>query len=212
MARRSRSDRDTGTGEPYSDADAERLVQAIEAAYAAWDQAGEPSLLDVRAQVEWAGHVMPGNDGKRRTRVPIPPEQMKKVRKAVEKARKALGRKRTAKPSESRKAKGWHAQIRELVESKQGSEAADRAGLNPSRGTLVKWLSHDGGRDDFAPSKANREAISKAYEELRSWRVTEASTAAQSASKQAAEAMTEAMENEHGVNIRFRDIDEFRFE
>ena len=47
--------RDTGAGEPYSDAEAERVAMAIEAAYADWDSSQEPSRIDVRARVEWAG-------------------------------------------------------------------------------------------------------------------------------------------------------------
>ncbi|MFG3072162.1 hypothetical protein [[Kitasatospora] papulosa] len=209
MARRAR---DTGTGEKYSDAEAERVAMAIEAAYADWGREEEPSKGYVHAQVEWAGHIMRTNNGKRITRLDLPAAGMKKVRKAVEKARKASGRKSTAKPAASRKAKGWHAQLNELLADKRGSKAADRAGLDPTRRTVEKWLSRDGGREDFAPSKANRDAIAKAYDELRNWSVTESRDASEAASKEAAEAMTEAMHDQYGVNVRFRDIEEFRFE
>ena len=201
--------RDTGAGEKYSDAEAERVAMAIEAAYAEWNNdTAEPSRVDVRAKVEWAGHVMPANDGKRRTRIDLPAEGMKKVRKAVEKARKAAGRKRAAKPAASRKAKGWHAQLRELTEAKKGSEAADRAGLSPTARTLKNWLSDA----DYPIRRGDREKISRAYDELRNWRVTEAASAEAAAAQEAADAMTDAMRDQYGVNIRFRDIDHFRFE
>ncbi|MFE0779103.1 hypothetical protein, partial [Streptomyces sp. NPDC058861] len=128
--------RDTGQGTEYQAAEAEAVAQALADAYAEWANDNEPSVMDVRAQVEWAGHVMPANNGKRRTRIDLPASGMKKVRKAVEKVARTLGKKSKAKPSSSRKAKGWHAQLHELVKSKNGSAAADKAGLNPSSRTL----------------------------------------------------------------------------
>lgn len=198
--------RDTGAGEPYSDAQAEAVAQAIEAAYADWDRAEEPSRVDVRAQVEWAGHVMPANNGKRRTRIDLPPSSMKKVRKAIEKVRKATGKQATARPSARYKAKSPRARWNEMRKSPRGRAAIERAGLAPSPSTQRRWAA--GGQ----PSKAYTEKINAAYEALRNWNVTEARDAAAAASKEAADAMTEAMKDQYGVNIRFRDIDDFHFE
>ena len=203
-----RKKRDTGEGEPYSDREAAALAKELQAAYDAWNREHEPTKLDVRAQVEWAGHVMQANNGKRRTRVDLPPGGMRKVRQAVDKLKAATGKAEKAKPSKSLKATGWHAQLRALVESTRGSEAADRAGLNPTRRTLEKWLSDA----EYNIRRGDRERIEKAYGELRDWRVTEARTAKEAAEKEAADAMTEAMRDKYGQNIRFRDIDEFRFE
>lgn len=202
-----RKTRDTGTGVPYSDAEADRVADAIEAAYADWGRAAEPTKLDVRAVVEWAGHVMPANGGKRRTRIDLKPASMAKVRKAAEKARATAGRKRAAKPSGTYRAKGWEAQFRQLFRTGKGYAALDRAGVAATKQTLNRWL-----RGEQAPNKANQNAISRAYEEMRGRPVTEARDAATAAAKEAADAMTEAMEDEYGVNIRFRDIDDFRFE
>lgn len=199
--------RDTGAGVPYSAAEAERLAMAVEAAYADWARESEPSRADVKAKVEWAGHVMPSNDGKRRTRVDLPPQGMKKVRKAVEKAQKALGRKRSAKPAASYRAKSWEAQFRQLFKTEKGYRAMDRAGVSATRQTLNRWL-----KGEQTPSKANREAIARAYEEMRTRPVAEARSAAEQAAREVADAMTEAMKDQYGVNIRFRDIDHFKFE
>ncbi|MFF4963239.1 hypothetical protein ACFY2Z_40965 [Streptomyces sp. NPDC001222] len=200
--------RDTGTGEPYSDAEAERVAMAIEAAYADWDRPAEPSKVDVRAKVEWAGVYQPGNQGVRRIRVEgLKPEKMREVRKVIEKARKALGKQRTAKPAATYRAKGWEAQFRQLFKTAKGYEAMSKAGVSATKQTLDRWLS-----GSQTPSKANREAIERAYGEMRERPVSEARSAAESASKAAAEAMTEAMRERYGVNVRFRDIEHFRFE
>ncbi|MFF6873695.1 hypothetical protein [Streptomyces sp. NPDC012450] len=200
--------RDTGQGTEYQAAEAEAVAQALADAYAEWANDDEPSVMDVRAQVEWAGHVMPANNGKRRTRIDLPASGMKKVRKAVEKVARTMGKKSKAKPSSSRKAKGWHAQLRELTEAKNGSAAADRAGLNPSARTLKNWLSDA----DYPIRSGDRDRISRAYEALKNWNVSEASDAASAASKEAADAMTEAMRDRYGVNVRLRDIDDLTFE
>ncbi|MEV8435711.1 hypothetical protein [Streptomyces chartreusis] len=203
MARR----RDTGAGEKYSDAEAERVASAIEAAYADWANAAEPSRVDVKAKVEWAGHVMPGNNGMRRTRIDLPADKMREVRKAAEKARNASGKRRGAKPAASYKAKGWEAQFRQLFKTAKGYDAMGKAGVSATKQTLDRWL-----RGEQSPSKANREAIERAYDSMRNRPLTEARDAAQAAAKEAADALTEAMKAQYGVNIRFRDIEHFRFE
>ncbi|MFE0779129.1 hypothetical protein ACFW3E_39565, partial [Streptomyces sp. NPDC058861] len=103
---------------------------------------------------------------------------------------------------------GWHAQLHELVKSKNGSAAADKAGLNPSSRTLKNWLSDA----EYPIRSGDRDRISRAYEALKNWNVSEASDAASAASKEAADAMTEAMRDRYGVNVRLRDIDNLTFE
>lgn len=199
--------RDTGEGDKYSDAEADRVADAIEAAYADWANTAEPSRVDVKAKVEWAGHVMRANNGMRRTRIDLPADKMREVRKAAEKARNAGRAKKAAKPAASYRAKGWEAQFRQLFRTGKGYEAMSKAGVSATKQTLDRWL-----RGEQAPNKANRDAISRAYDEMRGRPVTEARDAAAAAAREAADAMTEAMRSQYGVNIRFRDIQHFRFE
>jgi hypothetical protein len=201
--------RDTGEGDKYSDAEADRVADAIEAAYADWaNTAAEPTKLNVRAKVEWAGVYQPGNNGVRGVRIEgLKPEKMREVRKLAEKARKASGKVRTAKPASTYRAKGWEAQFRNLFKTRKGYEAMSKAGVSATKQTLDRWL-----RGEQAPNKANREAIERAYADVRGRPVTEARDAAQAAAKEAAEALTEAMRDRYGSNVRFRDIQSFRFE
>ena len=55
-------------------------------------------------------------------------------------------------------ARGWHAQLRALTDTRAGREAADRAGLAPTARTLLGWLA-----ETTTPNKANREKIAQAY-------------------------------------------------
>ncbi|MER5549494.1 hypothetical protein ABT072_45630 [Streptomyces sp. NPDC002589] len=200
--------RDTGEGEPYSDAEADRVADAIEAAYADWANTAEPSKLNVRAKVEWAGVYQAGNQGVRSVRIDgLSADRMRKVREAAEKARTSSGKARAAKPSSSYRAKGWEAQFRQLFKTAKGYEAMGAAGVSATKQTLDRWLS-----GSQSPSKANREAIERAYETMRGRPVTEARDAAQAAAKSAADALTEAMRDRYGANVRFRDIRSFGFE
>jgi hypothetical protein len=201
--------RDTGAGEPYSDAEADRVADAIEAAYADWaNAAAEPSGIEVRAKVEWAGVYQAGNDGVRTTRIEgLRPDKMREVRKAAEKARKASGKRRAAKPATTYRAKGWEAQFRQLFKTNKGYDAMSKAGVSATRQTVNRWLS-----GEQTPSKANREAIERAYGDMRGRPVTEARDASAAAAKEAAEALTEAMRDRYGSNVRFRDIQRFLFE
>lgn len=63
-------------------------------------------------------------------------------------------------------ATGWHAQIAKLTESQRGYDAMAAAGIDVTPRTLLSWLSQGGGREDFAPSAANRSRIQKAYDAL----------------------------------------------
>lgn len=59
-------------------------------------------------------------------------------------------------------ATGWHAQISKLTQHSRGAWAADRAGLDVSHTTVVRWLSY-AGPEDQAPSKENQSKIAEAY-------------------------------------------------
>jgi hypothetical protein len=61
-------------------------------------------------------------------------------------------------------AKGWHAQLSELTKNPQGYKAMEAAGISVTPKTLFKWLSQDGGRDDFSPNRQNVEKIQRAYD------------------------------------------------
>lgn len=206
MAKKSRN---TGEGEKYSDAEAERVAQAIEAAYVD-SLTPTPTKLDVRAKIEWAGHVMDSNDGVRRTKLDLPGGAvMDRVRKAAAAAAKRREKAKAARPAKSRTAKGWHAQIRELVEAgPRGSKAADRAGLDVTPRTLKRWLSDA----EYPVRPGDRAKIEAAYDNLRNANVHEARDAAGRADKAAADALTDALRDKYGVNIRMRDITDFRFE
>lgn len=77
----------------------------------------------------------------------------------------ALGRALIAEWGGGRKksygAVGWHAQIRKLTEAGGGAAAADKAGLDVTRSTLLKWLAQT-----QEPSAANQRKINEAYEVL----------------------------------------------
>ena len=62
--------------------------------------------------------------------------------------------------------KSWNAQIRHIVETRRGYEAAAKVGLSVKKDTLLTWLAW-AGEEDPAPSKANQEKIAKAYALLR---------------------------------------------
>lgn len=54
-------------------------------------------------------------------------------------------------------ATGWHAQLTQLTSTERGREILGRE-MSPQRRTLVGWLS-----ETTTPSRANREAIARAY-------------------------------------------------
>lgn len=76
--------------------------------------------------------------------------------------REALSKVSLGRPRESYTAAGWHAQVRQLTGTERGYQAMSEAGVHATRRTLTAWLS-----EERAPSKANREAISRAYEAMR---------------------------------------------
>jgi len=194
--------RDTGPGEPYSDAEEAAVCDAIERAMGdEYDEEGAPAPTGIRvtAEIEWAGTIDHLHDGVRTTR--LDGLDLRPVIDAVQQLRAAEGRDRG--PLRSYRAKGWQAQLRQLGRVRRGPAAMAAAGLSPSRQTMRRW---SGGTQ--APSKANREKIERAYDELRN----PARGSVRQARHEVAEQFTAAMRARYGVNVRIRDIRNLRFE
>lgn len=202
---------DTGDPTPYDDADEAALEAAIDAAWYDYDggdqlgAGGEPTRVTGRAQIEWSGSVDRANGGVRN--VNFGNLKLGPVRKALKESRAARQAVRDARPSSSRAAKGWHAQLRELTSTKYGSTAADRAGLNPSARTLRNWLS-----EANAPSKANQQRIGEAYAALRNRQVDQATDRAVTARHNLAQTVSHSFRQEFNVEIRLRDIERLDLE
>jgi len=182
--------RGTGDGEPYTPGEEAELETVLDNAFEGYGP-GEPTGADVTAQIEWAGTVdNNGRGGVRTTRLDgLDPDKVREVREAVDKAHRQAERGQLR----SYEAKGWYAQITALTGVKRGEEASARAGLAPSRTTLLRWLS-----GEQAPSKENQARISQAYDELRN--------PARATRSNAAEKLTEAVKDRYGVTVRFREI------
>jgi hypothetical protein len=165
---------------------------------------GTPEGLDVTAVVEWAGVVdHNGRGGERTTHLGSRGESVNlaPVIDAVRAAR-AAERRAASGPLKSYRAKSWHAQLRQLMNTKRGREAARDAGLIPSRETQRRWT-----RGDQAPSKGNRAKIAQAYDAARNPHGTKA----KQLRAEAAGKLTGALNDTYGVNVRFRDIRDMRF-
>ncbi len=194
---------DTGDPTEYDDGDAAAVEAAVDQAWAEYEAAAAagdmPSNVRVSAQVEWSGVLDRARNGHRTTR--LDGLELAQVKKALDRAREASRRAEQARPAVSYQAKGWHAQIRTLTETKRGSAAADKAGLSPSVRTLQKWLS-----GDATPSKANQAKIAEAYGALRTWKVDKATTEATKANREVADKLSGALRDRYGAEIRLRNI------
>lgn len=180
----------TGDSTPYSTASEEALTKLLAAAL----DGSNGGRLEVTADIQWAGTY---NAKAHRTTV-LDGLNLDQVQQAVAAAKEAGAVRDSAEPYKSYKAKGWHAQLHELTRTDRGSEAADRAGLNPSSRTLMRWLSTAG-----EPSKANRDRISAAYSELRNKPVTDAQQAYERANHAVAEALNASARDRYGAEVRF---------
>lgn len=192
--------RDTGPGDPYSDAEEAAICDAIEAAMADDydDQPGPANAeIQVTAEIEWAGTVDHLRDGVRTTR--LDGVDLRPVVEAVQRLKAAEGRDRG--PLRSYRAKGWQAQLRQLGRVQRGPAAMAVAALTPSRETMRRWAS-----GQQKPSRANREKIGRAYDELRN----PGRQPVTRARHEVAEKFTEALRARYGVNVRLRDIRNFR--
>jgi hypothetical protein len=199
------------TGDPteYDTVDEVALEAAVDDAWAEYESTAgpdrTPSTMRVSAQVEWSGVLDRARNGHRTTR--LDGLDLSKVKRELDRAREANSRLREIRPAASYRAKGWAAQLRALTESKRGSAAADRAGLDPSARTLRRWLA-----GDVTPTAANQARIAAAYGALRTWRVDQAAAAAARANHELAEKLTSSLRNRYGAEIRLRNITAMRFE
>jgi len=199
----------SGDSSDYDAHDEGQLEAALDRAWADYDsgraEGAVPTGIRVTARVEWAGVEDRARGGRRTTRMDV--LRLAPVRQALDRARAASRRAGEARPATSYQAKSWHAQLRTLTASARGSAAADRAGLNPSARTLTEWLG-----ETRPPSKANQEKIAEAYRSLGTWKVDTASERAGRARHELAQALSDALGERYGSEIRLRDITEFRLE
>jgi hypothetical protein len=194
--------RDTGDGDDYAPAEEEHVASAIEEALTDLggldeepdDEDEATGTITVRAQIEWAGTVDDnGRDGVRTTRLDgVKLNEIKRAAARLENAKQAgpEGGYRTY------RAKGWRAQLRQALATKRGREAAAAAGLHPD--TIRRWQNRT-----QAPSKASREKIARMYGGLRDPRAE----AVRQASHGMSEALTGALRERFGVNVRLRGIE-----
>ncbi|MDN5915115.1 MAG: hypothetical protein L0I76_08425 [Pseudonocardia sp.] len=209
----------SGEGEPYSEPDEaaiEKAIQEAEDEYATeygeeptgfGEDSPVPETLTVTAEVEWNGSVQNSNGGKRTVRLDLGADRIEKLGPRIKEARAAGQKAAQARPARSYRAKGWQAQLRELTKSARGSTLADNAGLAPLQRTLLSWLS-----GDRPPSKANQAKIGQAYQGLSTWRVDNAQQGVREANHRLTEELTEQTRDRFGSTVRFRDIDEMRFD
>jgi hypothetical protein len=207
----------SGEGEDYSDDEVndlyDELADALEGAAGggggggggaagggAPGAAGGPSeggkgtaRLIVTAKVEWAGeYANNGRDGERTVR--LNPINIKPIRDALASARR-LEELAARGPLRSYNAKGWEAQLNQLG-TRRGGDALKDAGFHPSPRTLKRW---EAGTQK--PSKANRERIREAYDNVRN-----PGRGVMQARRDVADRLTDALRDEYGSNVRFRDI------
>lgn len=196
----------TGNPTPYTIHDEGVIASALDRALMSYDATpaggGDPMTMKVTAQVEWSGVVDRGRGGVRTTT--LDNLRTAGLREAMEKVRRLGDRAEMARPAESYRAKGWHAQLAALTGTPRGSEAADRAGLAPSRRTLLGWLTGS------TPSRANQERIAQAYSELRNDRVSRAQANYDRARHELAEKLTGVLKDRYDTEIRLRDITEIK--
>ena len=196
----------SNTGEPteYDIRDEGIVEAALDRAWQAYGD-GEPSKMRVRAHVEWSGVVDRANGGVRTTK--LDGLNLGRVKEALDQARQANRAVADARPLASYRAKGWHPQLFALLGNPRGSAAADRAGLNVTPRTLRAWLS--GERE---PNKANREKIDQAYGHARNHPVESARERAVRANHDVAQALSDAIRERYGAEVRLRDISKIDLE
>lgn len=196
MARKSK----TGKCDPYSDADLTVLGLFVMDTV---DQTGDaPS--SIRAEVEYHGVTARANNGVRKfTLDQLTPGQRAKVVEATREASKARRMAREAQPKKSYRSTDWRTQFAQLFKTQKGYEAMDRAGVTATKGTLDRWL-----RGTQDPSRANREAIHRAYERMRMENVHTASQRSQEQARNVGKVFDQAVTEAYGENgVRFRNID-----
>lgn len=161
-----------------------------------------PTRMRITADIEWAGdynrraHRTTTLDGLDLSNIGPTVRRVGEARKNVGAAR-VLG---------SYRAVGWHAQLRELVSTKAGQAAAARAGLAPTKRTLVAWLARD-----REPQPRNVEKIHGAYDAMRRRYVLDAQESLERANHALTERLNRAVTKRYGVPVRFFDITAMKF-
>lgn len=194
----------TSTGDPtaYTEDDESGLIDAVDEG---WDEFENPTKMTVSAVVEWSGSTNRAHGGHRTVR--LDGLELGGVQAALGDARAAGQAARDARTSSSYTAQGWHAQVNALAKHSRGSEMADRAGLDVSGRTLRAWLA-----EDRAPSRANRERIADAYAALATAPVDAAHTRRRQANHRASEAISDAVRDRYGADVRFTDVRSVEFD
>lgn len=206
----------TGDPTPYSDADEAEIESAL---LEGWDDFGDddeidedwsdspapPSRMTVSGVIEWSGSRNTAHGGHRTVR--LDNLDLSAVAPVLDRARDTENRALRTTEATSYTAQGWQAQLRALTATPRGSELADRAGLNPSARTVRAWLS-----DSRAPSPANQRAIAEAYAGLRTYSRDQARAEARAARHEAVEAMTDAVRERYGAEVRFFDVQSIEFD
>lgn len=197
----------TGQASTYGAGHIAAIAGALDAAF---QRAGAGlSRVDmiVTATIEWAGEI--ARKAHRTTR--LTGLNMTPVKAALARYKATGAAVDKARPATSYSAKGWHAQLRALTGHKHGSGAADRAGLAPTKGTLLSWLA-----GDREPSKANQARIAEAYGALGTWNVDKARDDLSQAGRDLADALNDAVRggdgSADGAEVRFFDITELDLE
>lgn len=194
------SKRSSGDSEPYTDSEEGQIEAALDRAELGYVGAA-PTRMTVCAQIEWAG-TFSGRDGYRRTT--LDGLDLSPVQGALAAVRAA--RQRAERAGSSLTATGWLSQFRYLASTPAGYRALTDAGLSASIRTQTAWLT-----GDHAASKANRSRIAEAYSTQREAIRDRAADVAQKATHAVAEALTAALRERYGSEIRFRDITELEF-
>jgi hypothetical protein len=211
----------TGTPTEYAPADEAALEAAVEEAWANYvsgDEDDEPDASDwfedldddeptptkitITADIEWAGTF---NPTAHRTTT-LRDLDLGAVRAAAARAAEATTAARAARPLASYRATGWHAQIKALTGTRAGQAAADRAGINVTPRTLLAWLG-----DERTPTRANQDRIAQAYAEIRDRPLAEARARATAAHGEVAHALTAAVREAYGAEVRFFNISHLEF-
>jgi hypothetical protein len=207
----------SGEGDDYSDDEVndlyDELADALEGATGSGGSGGgtagggaaggaegapggaEMVFLTVTAKIEWAGeYANNGHDGMRevhfRDRINIT-----RVREALASARR-LEELAARGPLRSYGEKSPLAQFRRLAGTAAGRQALADADVGGNRRTRAAWAS--GARQ---PNRANQRAIEEAYQNVRN-----PGRGVMQARRDVADRLTDALRDEYGSNVRFRDI------
>lgn len=174
----------------YDDDDATLLAEQIGDAWARYDPADPPSKMTLTGKIDWNGYLNP-KPHRTTTLDQLPAREMQALRTAS--GAEVRSRSRSATAGNSLTAKGWHAQLRQLLDAgERGSAAADAIGWSPRRHDVLRWL---GGSE---PSAKTESKIHQAYGEMRRARIDAAAAAAQRDAHRVADALTAAIKARPG--------------